>query len=90
MDAQVWQQREQTVFSVGWRQNLTKYVKPGEAFLNDNYRIGAMNPEYRIRNITFFPFWEAWGLLLAELLALGYSVDLLWLLLRPSEPARGL
>lgn len=90
MEADVWRQREKELFSSSFQESLTKYVSPKEAFLNDNFRIGSIDDrpgvEKTINNITYFPFWQAWGFLLAELVALAWTLRLLWKLGVTSEP----
>ncbi len=89
-EADVWRQRERRVITTTFYASLTHYVPPGEAFLNDNYRIGSMDGrvgvEKTINNITYFPFWGAWFLLFAELIALGWVLRLLWKLGAASSP----
>jgi Caspase domain len=68
--------------ATGW-QHLTKPIPFGEA-TGDCYRLGGKD-----QNVTFFPFWEPWGLLLLELSLFAHFVLMLRELAKapPGKPA---
>lgn len=58
-----------------------------QAVLDDNFRIGSMDDrpgmDRVINNVTYFPFWQAWGLLIAIAEAFAKGFFLLRKLVEP-------